>query len=87
MYEVGELSIIIVSLRSRPTWDRSCNVSAIAQCLTCNSLNTYLDVVTLVVVATLAEQAVMDDLVYIKLIKQRISVLFPSQRVLGVHSK
>lgn len=25
MYDVGELSMMIVSFRSRPTWDKSCN--------------------------------------------------------------
>lgn len=26
MYDVGELSIMIVSRRSRPTWERSCTM-------------------------------------------------------------
>ena len=70
MYEVGELSIMMVFLRSLPTWERSCK-SQHARAVR----RPYLDIVSLVVVAALAEEPVVHDAVYVELIQQRISVL------------
>lgn len=52
MYDVGELSIIIVSFNSRPTCERSCDVLVRAENV---AEIAYLDVVPLVIVTTFSE--------------------------------
>ena len=73
MYDVGELSMMMVSLRSRPIWERSYGESACKQ--GCQVGGAYLDIVALMVVATLSEEAVMNDAVNVQLIQKRVSVL------------
>lgn len=77
MYEVGELSMMIVSRRSRPIWDRSCRGvrGSIVKTSTTSGNTTNLDVVALMVVTALSEQAMVDDLVNVQLIQKRITVL------------
>lgn len=65
MYDVGELSIMIVSLRSRPTCDKSCEILAHFNSDKCEY---YLDVVSLMIVTTFSEQTVMNNAVNIQLI-------------------
>jgi len=54
MYDVGELSMMMVSFRSRPTWERSWKC-----CVSCGKWreneNTDLDIIPLVVIAAFAE--------------------------------
>lgn len=76
MYDVGELSMIMVSRRSRPTWDKSyCSLVT----RTIEALRpTHLDIVPLVVVAAFPEQAMVHNVVYIELVKKWITVLQPA---------
>lgn len=79
MYEVGELSMMIVSRRSRPTCDRS--LVAVSSHIHLSSgkrkkeEKTDLDIISLVVITAVSEQAVVDNIVNVQLIKQRIAVL------------
>jgi len=73
MYDVGELSMIMVSLRSRPICDRSCK--CYFELGDHYKGSSYLHVVTLVVVTTFAEKPVMYNAVDIQLIQQWITVL------------
>ena len=74
IYEVGELSMMIVSLRSRPICERSCDV---CQYLadTKQGRASYLYVIALVVVATFAEESVVDNAMDIKLVEKRVPIL------------
>jgi hypothetical protein len=54
MYEVGELSMMMVSRRSRPTWDRSCEGISSEYGYSAESF-VYLDIVALVIVATFSK--------------------------------
>lgn len=70
MYEVGELSIMIVSFKSRPTWERSYQIISTAnERGLWRKMLTNLDVVALVVVATFPKQAMMHDVVNIQLVE------------------
>lgn len=73
MYEVGELSMMIVSRRSRPTCERS--LCGLAGSSIRMKNYTHLDIVSLMVVAAFPEQPVVHDVVDIKLVKQWIAVL------------
>lgn len=68
--------MIIVSFKSRPTWERSYKIinTLNIQSLVCKVF-TNLDVVALVVVATFPKQAMMHDIVNVQLVEQRVSVL------------
>jgi len=62
MYDVGELSMMMVSFKSRPTCDRSCRVTVSHKLLqSLNHEELYLYVVSLVVVTTLAEESMVHD--------------------------
>ena len=72
MYDVGELSMMMVSLRSRPICERSCLV------LVTNGekgRRTNLDVVALVVVTAFTEKSVVHDVVDIELVQEWVAVL------------
>lgn len=73
MYDVGELSMMMVSLRSRPICDKSCNCQRSARA-NIRSV-AYLDIISLVVVATFTEKSVVHNTVDIKLIEERVAVL------------
>lgn len=74
MYDVGELSMMMVSRRSRPICDRSWGmVRFMIDILEYTS--TYLHVVTLVIVTTLTEKPVMYDTVDVQLVQKRVTVL------------
>lgn len=68
--------MIIVSFKSRPTWERSYKIinTLNIQSLVCKVF-TNLDVVALVVVATFPKQAMMHDIVNVQLVEQRVSIL------------
>lgn len=73
MYDVGELSMMMVSLRSRPICDKSYNYQ---KCARANIRSVaYLDIISLVVVATFTEKSVVHNTVDIKLIEERVAVL------------
>lgn len=72
---MGELSIMMVSRRSRPTCERSLTKVSGQSSQEQRPVDTNLDVVALMVVAALAEKPMMNNLVNIQLVKQRISVL------------
>jgi hypothetical protein len=74
MYEVGELSMMMVSASSRPTWERSCYRVRNLQFLGI-AYNTYLDIVALMVITTFTEQAVMHYTVNVELVEKWIAVL------------
>lgn len=76
MYDVGELSMMIVSLRSRPICERSCDRLALSKRR--QHWQSYLDVVALVVVATFAEQPVVNNAVDVKLVEKGVTVLVSS---------
>ena len=74
MYEVGELSMMIVSRRSRPTWERSYNKNAIvskrlhpivkatsSKYQVYKESVSYLYIVPLMVVAALPEKPMVND--------------------------
>ena len=61
MYEVGELSMMIVSRRSRPTWERSCGFSAKNEVVN-DSWMPYLDIVPLMIITTVPKQSMMDNI-------------------------
>lgn len=72
---MGELSIMMVSRRSRPTCERSLTKVSRQSSQEQRPVDTNLDVVALMVVAALTEKPMMNNLVNIQLVKQRISVL------------
>lgn len=65
--------MMMVSLRSRPNWERSCDSRQHPK------LNreeaTYLDVVSLVVETALAEQSMVNNVMDIQLIQKGIAIL------------
>ena len=68
MYEVGELSMMMVSRRSRPTWERS--FSRVSGVHLMNLwARTDLYVIALMIVTAFAEEAMMDYFVDVKLVK------------------
>lgn len=72
MYDAGELSIMMQSSMARPSCERSCDISS-ARMTVFNW--THLDVVALVVVATLAEETMTHNAAYIEHIKHGVGVL------------
>ena len=72
---MGELSIMMVSRRSRPTCERSLTKVSRKSSQDQRPNNTNLDVVALMVVAALTKKPMMNDLVNVQLVKQRIAVL------------
>jgi hypothetical protein len=66
--------MMMVSLRSRPSWERSYNYVSKAAWGS-HRLATYLDIVALMVEATLAEQPVVDNMVDVELVQKGIAVL------------
>lgn len=77
---------MIVSFKSRPTWERSYKiVSAVHVQGLVGQVNTNLDVVALVVVATFPKQAMMHDIVNVQLVEQRVSVLVNGVRTKPQH--
>lgn len=74
MYEVGELSMMMVSRMSRPIWERSYTLVSYSESRQVQE-RTDLDIVPLVIVATVPKQPVMDNIVNVQLIQQRITVL------------
>ena len=65
MYEVGELSMMIVSFKSRPTCERSCTTSASHLLFATVNVDSYLHIVALVVVTAFSEKPVVDDVMYV----------------------
>lgn len=74
MYEVGELSIIMVSFKSRPICERSYTPVSV-QAVAVSRDITYLHVIALVVVTAFTEKSVVYDTVDIELVKEGITVL------------
>ena len=68
MYDVGELSIIIVSFKSRPICERSCIEVSVRTVATYRTVTTYLYVIALVVITAFAEESVVYNAVDIKLV-------------------
>lgn len=66
---------MMVSRRSRPTCERSLTKVSRQLSQEQRPVDTNLDVVALMVVAALTEKPMMNNLVNIQLVKQRISVL------------
>jgi hypothetical protein len=79
IYDVGELSMMIVSFRSRPTWDRSYNKRERWSLQAC-AAGTYLDVVSLVIITAFSEQTVMNNSMNVQLVQQRITILVQCER-------
>ena len=75
MYDVGELSIMIVSFKSRPICERSCIQLSVRTVLTSPVTTTYLYVVALVVITTFSEESVVYNTVDIELVEKRVTVL------------
>lgn len=75
MYEVGELSMMMVSLRSRPICERSCRVLARYMQVAVGTSCPDLYVVALMVVATFAEKPVVNNAVDVELVEERVTVL------------
>ena len=72
---MGELSMMMVSRRSRPTCERSLTDISSRSSRDQRSMDTNLDIVALMVVAALTEQPMVNDLVDIQLVKKWIAVL------------
>lgn len=68
MYEVGELSMMMVSRRSRPTWERSWKCQ-LGDMYGTSRTATYFHIVALMIVATFAEKPVVDYFVNVKLVQ------------------
>ena len=66
---------MIVSRKSRPTMERSLIEVSSRSSKERREVGTDLDVVALMVVATLTEKPMVNDLVYVQLVKQRIAIL------------
>ena len=79
MYDVGELSIMIVSFKSRPICERSCIQLSVRTVLTSPVTTTYLHVVALVVITTFSEKPVSNDLMDIQFVQHRIGILYIDQ--------
>ena len=77
IYEVGELSIIIVSLRSRPTWERSQPQNQYHQFSDTAAFRgvTNLDIIPLVVITAFPKQPMVYHFMYVQLVEKRISIL------------
>lgn len=74
MYDVGELSMMMVSRMSRPIWERSYALVSYREFRYIKE-KTDLDVVPLVIVAAVPKQSVVDNIMDVQLIQQRITVL------------
>ena len=75
MYDVGELSIMIVSFKSRPICERSWNQVSVRVVATSSAITTYLYVIALVVITTFSEKSVVYNTVDIELVEKRVTVL------------
>ena len=75
MYDVGELSIMIVSFKSRPICERSWNQVSVRAVGTSSVMTTYLYVIALVVITTFSEKSVVYNTVDIELVEKRVTVL------------
>ena len=75
MYDVGELSIMIVSFKSRPICERSWIELSVRTEVTSSVLTTYLYVIALVVITTFSEKSVVYNTVDIELVEKRVTVL------------
>jgi hypothetical protein len=67
--------MMMVSLRSRPSWERSYEPCKQVYLRSLTNWPANLDIVALVVEATLSEQSVVDDVVDVELVQKRIAVL------------
>lgn len=69
--------MMMVSLRSRPTWERSFSRSSAIErkSLGVGTKTAYLYIVALMVIAIFAKQSVMDDMVDVKLVEKRVPIL------------
>ena len=59
----------------RPSCDRSYKILSYSRCDAKHSAETYLDIISLVVVTTLSEQSMCDDMMNIQLVQHRIRIL------------
>lgn len=72
---MGELSIMIVSFKSRPICERSWNQVSVRVVATSSAMTTYLYVIALVVITTFSEKSVVYNTVDIELVEKRVTVL------------